>query len=177
MKLLNKLRPPTPDVHVPGANTTGRRGTGGPALLQEAVAETSSAELAGLVRLAVLRLNRALRANPADSVVTPAARAALGTLAAHGAMSPGELARRESVRPPAVTPVLATLERQDLVVRRPHPTDGRQSIIELTPAGSALVEEIRAREAWLASRIRDLPERDRRTLLRALSIVETLARP
>lgn len=156
---------------------TGCRGPGAVGLLEEAVAETSSAELAGLVRLAVLRLNRSLRANPADAVVSNAARAALGTLAAHGAMSPGELARRENVRPPALTPVLAALERQDLVVRRPHPTDGRQSIIELTPAGSALVEEIRAREAWLATRLRELPERDRRTLLRALTIVETLTRP
>ena len=139
--------------------------------------ETSAAQLAGLVRLAVLRLNRALRANPADAVVTPAARAALGTLAAHGAMSPGELARRENVRPPAISPVLASLERQGLVERRPHPTDGRQSVIELTPAGGALVEEIRDREAWLASRIRELSERDRHTLLRALTIVDRLTRP
>ncbi len=141
------------------------------------MAETSAAQLAGLVRLAVLRLNRALRANPADAVVTPAARAALGTLAAHGAMSPGELARRENVRPPAISPVLASLERQGLVERRPHPTDGRQSVIELTPTGAALVDEIRDREAWLASRIRDLSERDRHTLLRALTIVDRLTEP
>jgi len=70
--------------------------------------------------------------------------------------------------------VLASLERQQLVVRRPHPTDGRQSVVELTPAGAALVEEIRDREAWLASRIRELSERDRHTLLRALTIVEKL---
>lgn len=139
--------------------------------------ETSAAQLAGLVRLAVLRLNRTLRANPADAVVTPAARAALGTLGTHGAMSPGELARRENVRPPAISPVLASLERQGLVVRRPHPTDGRQSVIELSPAGAALVEEIRDREAWLASRIRELSERDRHTLLRALTIVDRLTQP
>ena len=141
---------------------------------QTSAAQTSAAQLAGLVRLAVLRLNRTLRANPADAVVTPAARAALGTVAGHGPMSPGELARRENVRPPAISAVLASLERQQLVVRRPHPTDGRQSVVELTPAGAALVEEIRDREAWLASRIRELSERDRHTLLRALTIVEKL---
>jgi DNA-binding MarR family transcriptional regulator len=141
---------------------------------QTSAAQTSAAQLAGLVRLAVLRLNRTLRANPADAVVTPAARAALGTVARHGPMSPGELARRENVRPPAISAVLASLERQQLIVRRPHPTDGRQSVVELTPAGAALVEEIRDREAWLASRIRELSERDRHTLLRALTIVEKL---
>ncbi len=136
--------------------------------------ETTAAELAGLLRLGVLRLNRALRANPADAAVTAAARAALATLAQHGPMSPGELARREGVRPPAVSPVLATLERQQLVRRLPHPTDRRQSIIELTGTGAELSAEIRAREAWLASRIRGLSDRDRRTLLRALQIVERL---
>lgn len=139
-------------------------------------AQPSAAELAGLLRLGVLRLNRALRANPADTAVGPAARAALGTLAG-GPMSPGELARREGVSPPAISPVLAALERQELVARRPHPTDRRQSVIELTPAGTELVAEIRAREAWLGSRIRELPDRDRRTLLRALTIVERLTRP
>lgn len=136
--------------------------------------ETSAAELAGLVRLAVLRLNRALRANPADASVSPAGRSALGTIVRHGPMGPGELARREGVRPPAVTAVLAALEKQGLVSRQPHPTDGRQSVIAATADGSELVEQIRAREAWLGTRIRQLPEGDRRTLVQALAIVERL---
>ena len=134
----------------------------------------SAAELAGLVRLAVLRLNRALRANPADTAVSPAARSALGTLVRDGPMGPGELARREGVRPPAVSTVLAALERQGLVARSPHPTDRRQVVLSATAAGTSLAEEIRAREAWLATRIRELSQGERRTLVRAVAIVERL---
>lgn len=139
--------------------------------------ETSAGELAGQVRLAVVRLNRRLRAHPADSAVTPAARAALGTLHTSGPMSPGELARAEHVSPPAMTRVLALLEGQQLVSRSAHPTDGRQSIVAASPAGSALILEIRAREAWLTARIKSLSGPERSALVTALPVLHLLAEP
>jgi DNA-binding MarR family transcriptional regulator len=141
------------------------------------VSGTSAAELAGLLRLGVLRLGRQLRANPADAAVGPGARAVLWTLRARGPLSPGELARLETVRPPAMTRVLAALEGQLLVARTPHPTDRRQSVVTLTEAGSRLIEEIQTREAWLAERIKTLPDADRALLESALPVLDRLTQP
>ncbi len=41
-----------------------------------------------------------------------------------------------------MTGVLDTLERRNLVARHPHPTDRRRVLIELTPDGSKLLEEV-----------------------------------
>jgi DNA-binding MarR family transcriptional regulator len=38
--------------------------------------------------------------------------------------------------------VLDTLERRALVARHPHPTDRRRVLIELTPEGTKLLEEV-----------------------------------
>lgn len=143
-------------------------------MVERAVGETSAAELAGLLRLGVLRLGRQLRANPADAVVGASARAVLWTLRARGPLSPGELARQETVRPPAMTRVLAALEGQALIARAPHPTDGRQVVVSLTDAGNLLIEEIRTREAWLAERIKTLSPADRELLESALPLLDRL---
>ncbi len=45
------------------------------------------------------------------------------------------LAGLAHVEPPSATRALQALERRRLVRRRPHPTDGRASLFELTPAG------------------------------------------
>lgn len=146
-------------------------------MVQCDVGDTSAAELAGLLRLAVLRLGRRLRANPADAAVGPGGRAVLGTLRDRGPLSPGELARRETVQPPAMTRVLAALEAQALISRSPHPTDRRQSVVTLTEAGSRLVQEIQTREAWLAERIKTLPAADRAVLEAALPVLDRLTQP
>src|SRR6266508_2641752 len=82
--------------------------------------------LASALRLAVVRLNRRMRAQRVDSSVTISQLAAMSTLDFHGPLTPGELAAHEKVQPPSMTRVLAGLEEMGLVARRPHPTDGRQ---------------------------------------------------
>ena len=63
-----------------------------------------------------------------------------------------------------------------LVSRRQHPTDGRQSIIELTAAGADLLaEEASARERWLDKRLAELTEDERETLSRATEIIDRVA--
>ena len=47
----------------------------------------------------------------------------------------GQLSKRLLVHPTTVTMVIDQLENGGLVVRRPHPTDRRTVLAELTPAG------------------------------------------
>ena len=135
-----------------------------------------TAALAQDLRLAVMRLSRRLRNQRVDTSVTLTHLAALSTLKRHGPMSPGELAAHERVQPPSMTRVVVALEGMGLVTRTAHPTDGRQVIIGLTQAAEDLIAaEARAREAWLSSRLQELPAADRATLREAAVIIDKLA--
>jgi len=135
-----------------------------------------TAALAHDLRLAVMRLSRRLRTQRVNTSVTLTHLAALSTLQRHGPMSPGELAAHERVQPPSMTRVVVALESMGLVTRTPHPTDGRQVIIDLTPAAEELLgEEARAREAWLAGRLQELSTDERAVLREASVIMDKLA--
>ncbi|MDA3648235.1 MarR family transcriptional regulator [Saccharopolyspora indica] len=132
--------------------------------------------LASRLRLAVVRLNRRLRAQSGDSKITLSQLSALSCLHKAGALTPGELAAREGVQPPSMTRVIAALEDAGLVVRRAHPTDGRQAIVEVTDAGRARIEEeVSARERWLDQQLVDLTDEERAVLFRAAEIIDRLA--
>jgi len=132
--------------------------------------------LASRLRLAVVRLNRRLRAQRTGSSVTLTQFSALTSLKKCGPMTPGELAAKEVVQPPSMTRVIAALEEIGYVSRRPHPTDGRQSIVELTEDGLTYVlADISAREAWLDKRLAGLTDAERHTLTEAAEIIDRMA--
>jgi DNA-binding MarR family transcriptional regulator len=135
-----------------------------------------TAALAHDLRLAVMRFSRRLRNQRVDQSVTLTHLAALSTLKRHGAMSPGELAGHERVQPPSMTRVVVALEGMGLVTRSPHPTDGRQVVIDLTPAAEELLTaEARAREAWLTGMLERLSVEERAVLFEAAAIMDELA--
>jgi DNA-binding MarR family transcriptional regulator len=75
-----------------------------------------------------------------------------------------------------MTRVVVALEAKGLVTRTPHPTDGRQVVIDLTPAAEELLSgEARAREAWLAGRLQQLSREERSVLREAAVIMDKLA--
>ena len=75
-----------------------------------------------------------------------------------------------------MTRVIAALEEAGWVSRRDHPTDGRQSIIELTAAGEQLLAaEASARERWLNKRLAELTEEERATLAKAAALIDRMA--
>lgn len=132
--------------------------------------------LAGRLRLAVVRLNRRLRAQRIDQNVSLTQIAALSTLHKCGALTPGKLAAKEGVQPPSMTRVIAALEDMGFVERSPHPTDGRQSIVALTDAGRGFLEQtISVREAWLDRKLAELSGDERETLARAAEIIDRMA--
>lgn len=58
-----------------------------------------------------------------------------------GALPLGAMGRRLMIHPTSVTNIVDRLERQGLVRRVPHPTDGRTTLAELTGAGRRLAAE------------------------------------
>ncbi|WP_227998368.1 MarR family winged helix-turn-helix transcriptional regulator [Nocardia australiensis] len=131
--------------------------------------------LAGELSLAVVRLTRHLRGRRADAQISLTQLSVLATLRREGAMTPGALAAKERVQPPSMTRVIASLSDLRLVVRKPHPTDGRQIIVSLADAGRALIEdETNAREAWMTERLSSLGEDEIAVLTKAVVIMKQL---
>jgi len=92
-------------------------------------------DLAGQLRLSVVRLSRRLRSQRTDETVSLTQISALATLNRCGAMTPSELAASERVRPPSMTRVIASLEEEGLVSRRTiRPTAGSRSSRSARPA-------------------------------------------
>ena len=128
------------------------------------------------LRGAVLVLARRLRHQQAGDGLPATESAVLGRVFREGPISPGQLARGEHVRPPSMTRIVESLEQQGLVERAPHPTDGRQILITVTPAGEGFVEQSRAlRTAWLARQIDQLDPADRAALSAAAPALQRLA--
>lgn len=61
-----------------------------------------------------------------------------------GSLPLGKVGERLQVHPASVTNAIDRLEGDGLVRRRPHPTDGRGTLAEITPAGRQLAERITA---------------------------------
>jgi len=143
--------------------------------------QRSDTGLATALRISVSRLARRLRVERlmpelAEPALSDTQLAALATLERHGAMSPGDLAEHEKVQPPSMTRVIAALVDWELVTRAAHPTDRRQVVLTVTPAGRSLVQKVRRRkEAWLAQRLAELSPEERATLRAAAPILEKLS--
>jgi DNA-binding MarR family transcriptional regulator len=136
----------------------------------------TDAALASALRLSVMRLARRMRAERADSALTLTQLAALASVERLGPVTPGDLADAERVQPPSMTRVVASLQDAGLVQRAPHPTDGRQALLTVTPAGTALLrEDRRRREAWLARQLAELSDDDRARLRDAVEVLDRLA--
>ena len=131
-------------------------------------------DLATRLRLGITRTARRLR-QEADEDLSPTLAAALATIARHGPLTPSELATRERVQRPTATRLLDRLEAPGLVARTADPADRRSSLVAVTPAGEALLAEVRTRkDAYLARRLRALSPEDRATLRRASEILERM---
>ncbi|TWE14777.1 MarR family winged helix-turn-helix transcriptional regulator [Prauserella muralis] len=141
--------------------------------MSDSVADRS---LASRLRLAVVRLNRRLRAQRTSEDLSLTQISALSTLHKCGAMTPGKLAAKEGVQPPSMTRVIAALDEAGYVERTPHPTDGRQAIVSISGKGLEYVRAtISAREAWLDERLAELSGEEREVLGRAAEIIDRMA--
>jgi DNA-binding MarR family transcriptional regulator len=133
-------------------------------------------ELASTLRVGVMRLERRLRSERSSEGLTVSQLSVLGILGRKGPLSPSQLANAERVQPPSMTRIVGALQDMGLVERRAHETDRRQFVIELSPAGRALLAEDRSRrQAWLAGRLDALSPAEREALRAAAPIMQSLA--
>lgn len=135
------------------------------------------ADTAAQLRMTIVRTSRRLRQEAAGetSGLTPTSVAALATIERHGPLTPSELAEIERVKRPSMTRTLGCLEREGLVERMPDPADGRSSLVSVNAAGRERLRRLRRRKnAYLARRLRRLPEEDLATLERAAAILDRM---
>ncbi len=137
----------------------------------------TDAGLASELRLSVMRLRRRLASERhPDNVLSMNAMAVLGALYRKGELTVGDLAKIEMVQPPSMTRTVNCLVDGGFASRRPHDTDGRQVLVELTEKGrTTLLADRARRDEWLTQRLRDLTPDERAVLRSAAPILERLA--
>ena len=131
-------------------------------------------ELPARLRLAIARMARRMRQEAGDDL-SPSMTAALATIERHGPLTPSRLAELERIKRPTATRVLRRLEEEGLIERVADPSDGRSAVVSITRPGAALLKKLRSRKnAYLARRLRELPEEDVEALERAAEVLERL---
>jgi DNA-binding MarR family transcriptional regulator len=145
------------------------------AVTNEAVRDGELHEAVARLSVALGRLIRVLRRG-GTAGLGPGSISALATLARCGPMRLGDLAVRESIAPPTLTRIVASLEEAGYVLRAPDPDDRRAARVEATAAGAEVAAGVgSARVAGLRLRIDALSPDDRQALLRAIPVIEALA--
>lgn len=122
------------------------------------------------------QLVRRLRSESNNQGLSWSQSAVLVRLEEGGPSSIADMARAEAVKPQSMGATLAVLEDDGLVERMPHPTDGRQILFALTPAGVEARRNVRvAKQAWLAGAVATLTPEEKRDLLVAAAVIRRLA--
>src|SRR4051812_33125152 len=137
----------------------------------------SDVGLASALRSSTLRLSRQIRRQRVEGHdLTANQLGVLGALGNHDAMTIGELAAHEQVKPPSMTRIVSNMEEAGLVVRRPHETDKRQITVELTAQADELILANRKRrDEWLHAKLKQLTPEERDILRKAAPVLERLA--
>ena len=142
---------------------------GGRARRQPAAADAQDLVTAVLTASRVL-LSVAVRslAEVEDTVTIPQFRT-LVVLDTHGQMNLNTLAGLLGVTPSTALRMIDRLLAADLVTRRDNPANRREVLLELTAAGSLLVEQVTARRrAEIAQIVTGMPAGQRSELIAAL---------
>jgi len=71
--------------------------------------------------------------------------------------------------------ILSELEKLGLIVREPHPTDGRQKVVNLTAKGLAVRKAAsNEKRTWLSQAIAQLNKDEQKTLFAAGEIMKRI---
>lgn len=135
-----------------------------------------AAELATQLRLIVGRAKRRLREQGGSNDFKPSQVAILKRLETDGPMTVSQLARLESMKPQSMSTAIAPLIAQELVAGMSDPTDGRKTLMALTPkCRKWLVQGRAARQDWLIATIQQkLTAREQQTVATALELMSRI---
>ena len=135
------------------------------------------AALAGELRISLGKLIRRVReqAHPGD--FTSAQKSVLLRLDRDGPATVSALARAESVRPQSMRVTVAGLQAMGAISGEPDPTDGRQTLIALTPTFRKTINASRAaKEDWLFRALQaQLSPQEQDELAAAVKLLQRLA--
>lgn len=135
-------------------------------------------EIADRLHSTAIHLLRRLRTEDDASGLTAPRLSALSVIVYGGPIAMGDLAAAEQVRPPTISRLVRELEADGLVRLRPDPSDRRIRLAEATARGRRLLREGRTRRVRrLAADLDGLGGDERRTLARAVAILEALLLP
>jgi DNA-binding MarR family transcriptional regulator len=136
----------------------------------------SAVRVAREMRVVVGRLRRRLHEVYDPDELSIAQVSVLSRLDKDGPASVTELAAAERVRQQSAGATVAALADRGLVERRSDPNDGRRTVVSLTRAGRASVDDKRAAgEEWLAQAVQDrFTEAERQQLIQAMTLMQRL---
>lgn len=133
-------------------------------------------QVADMLHGAAIRLLRFMRKEDAASGITGAQLSVLSVLAYGGPQTLGALATAEQVKPPTMSQLVSTLERLELVTRKP--LDRRSAEISLTRKGRQLLEAGRKRRlARLTKALDRLPPEQIDRLGQAAGLIVAITDP
>jgi len=114
-----------------------------------------------------------VREHGGRSDLTPSQVSVILRLEKEGAAAVSSLARAEGMRPQSMSAVVTPLQESGLVRGAPDPSDGRQTLMSLTPKCLKLLQEGRAaRQDWLTTTIsKKLSVQEQEKLQAALALL------
>jgi DNA-binding MarR family transcriptional regulator len=132
--------------------------------------------LAAEIRSVGGKLKRRLREHGDRSDLTPSQVSVLLRLERDGSATVSSLARAEAMRPQSMSAVVTPLQEAGLVRGSADPSDGRQTLMSLTPKCLRRLQEGRAaKQDWLAATIaQKLSAPEQEKLLAALELLTRL---
>jgi len=117
---------------------------------QAALASALAAEMRTVIRKLKLRY----REQGGGSDLTPSQTSVLLRLEKDGSATVSSMARAEGMRPQSMSSIVTPLQESGLVRGAPDASDGRQTLMSLTPKCLKLLQEGRAaRQDWLTATI------------------------
>lgn len=134
------------------------------------------AALAAELRISGGRLVRRLREQSHPGDFTSSQKSVLLRLDRDGPATVSALARAEGVRPQSMRITVAGLEAMKAITGKPDPTDGRQTLVDLTPAFRKTLKASRvAKEDWLVLALQtQLSPDEQRELASAVRLLQRL---
>lgn len=139
---------------------------------QGGLARTIAADIRAVYRKLKLRY----REHGGGNDLTPSQASVLLRIEKDGPATVSSLARAEGMRPQSMSTIVAPLQKYGLVRGAPDPSDGRQTLMSLTPKCLNWLQEGRAaRQDWLTATIaQKLSAQEQEKLQKALELLARL---
>ena len=135
--------------------------------------EAEVERVAGRLHSAAIHLLRRVRKQDAAMGAGPARLSALSVLVFGGAISLGELAAAEGVKPPTMTRIVSGLEASGLAERTSDTSDSRRVRIRATAKGVRLMQRGReARVRYMVETFAGLSDEELKSLSQAAEVIE-----